>query len=138
MRRKVICFGTSRRSILRTPSLPIFAGSEQRYLTKVNVSRCFPIQLPEPRGNSWPLVTFDDGKPALLESTFGDGRVLVTAFPLNTRWSNLPMKPEFVPLVLRMISYIRRSAEVTAPSVVAADGARSFKLPSSGRRRPAK
>lgn len=120
------------------PIFAVFADGEQRYLTKVNVARCFPIQLPEPRGNSWPLVTFDDGKPALLESTFGNGRVLVTAFPLNTRWSNLPMKPEFVPLVLRMIGYVRRPAEVAGPSVVAADGSAEFQVaqhwaPASGK-----
>lgn len=108
------------------PVFSVFAGSEQRYLTKVNVYQRFPVELPEDRGNTWPLVEFEDGSPAVLESTYGNGRVLVSAFPLNTKWSNLPMKPEFVPLVLRMISHVKRLNDVNGPSVVPADGVAEF------------
>ncbi|MBP87070.1 MAG: hypothetical protein CMJ64_10200 [Planctomycetaceae bacterium] len=108
------------------PIFSVFAGSEQRYLTKVNVYQRFPVELPEDRGNTWPLVEFEDGSPAVLESVYGNGRVLVSAFPLNTKWTNLPMKPEFVPLVLRMISHVKRLNDVNAPSVVPADGIAEF------------
>jgi len=108
------------------PIFSVFAGSEQRYLTKVNVYQRFPLELPADHGNSWPLVEFGDGSPALLESVYGNGRILVSAFPLNTKWTNLPMKPEFVPLVLRMISHVKRSNDIDGPSVVAADGTAEF------------
>jgi hypothetical protein len=35
----------------------------------------------------------------------------------------LPLKPEFVPLLLRMVNHAERRAEFEAPSVVSADGA---------------
>ncbi|MFV1967849.1 MAG: VWA domain-containing protein, partial [Pirellulaceae bacterium] len=108
------------------PIFSVFAGGEQRYLTNVNVYQRFPIELPEDRGNTWPLVEFEDGSPAMLESVYGNGRVLVSAFPLNTKWTNLPMKPEFVPLVLRMISHVKRLDDVNGPSVVPADGVAEF------------
>jgi hypothetical protein len=108
------------------PVFSVFADSEQRYLTKLKIYRHFPYKLPEKRGNAWPLVEFEDGSPALLESVYGNGRVLLTAFPLNTKWTNLLMKPEFVPLVLRMIGHVKRLADVDGPLVVPADGTAEF------------
>ncbi|MEO8494761.1 MAG: VWA domain-containing protein, partial [Planctomycetota bacterium] len=108
------------------PVFSVFADSEQRYLTKLKIYRHFVYKLPEKRGNTWPLVEFEDGSPALLESVYGNGRVLLTAFPLNTKWTNLPMKPEFVPLVLRMIGHVKRHADVDGPLVVPADGTAEF------------
>lgn len=108
------------------PIFSVFGDSEQRYLTKVNVYRRFPLKLPEERGNTWPLAELSNGGPALLESRFGDGRVLLSAFPFNTKWANLPLKPEFVPLVLRMIGHIKRSSDLEGPSVVPANGAAEF------------
>lgn len=108
------------------PVFAIFADNDQRYLTKVHVYRRFPITLPEAGGNSWPLMQFEDGSAALLESVYGNGRILVSAFPMHTKWSSLPMKPEFVPLVLRMISHVKRRADVDGPAVVPADGNAEF------------
>ncbi|MDA1054282.1 MAG: VWA domain-containing protein [Planctomycetota bacterium] len=108
------------------PIFSVFAGSEQRYLTKVNVYQRFPVELPADRGNTWPLVEFEDGSPAVLESVYGNGRILISTFPLNTKWTNLPMKPEFVPLVLRMVSHVKRLSDVNGPSVVPADGTAEF------------
>ena len=71
-------------------------------------------------------MQFEDGSAALLESVYGNGRILVSAFPMNTKWSSLPMKPEFVPLVLRMISHVKRRADVDGPAVVPADGNAEF------------
>lgn len=104
----------------------VFADQEQRYLTKLKIYRHFPFTLPEQRGNTLPLVEFEDGSPALLESVYGNGRVLLSSFPLNAKWSNLPMKPEFVPLVLRMIGHVKRQADVDGPLVVPADGTAEF------------
>ena len=108
------------------PVFSVFADNEQPYLTKLKIYRRFPYQMPEQRGNSWPLLEFEDGSPAMLESVYGNGRVLLTAFPLNTKWSNLPMKPEFVPLVLRMIGHVKPQPEIAGPATVPADGTAEF------------
>lgn len=104
------------------PVLSVFENREARYLTKVTVYRRFPLKLPAERGNSWPLLEFSNGSAALVESRFGDGRVILAAFPMSSKWTNLPLKPEFVPLVLRLVSHIRTRAGVEGPSVVAANG----------------
>jgi hypothetical protein len=104
------------------PVLSIFENREARYLTKVAVYRRFPLKLPEERGNTWPLLEFSNGTAALVESRYGDGRVILAAFPMTSKWTNLPLKPEFVPLVLRLVSHVRTRAGVEGPSVVAANG----------------
>lgn len=104
------------------PVLSVFENREARYLTKVAVYRRFPLLLPDERGNTWPLLEFSNGTAALVESRYGDGRVILAAFPMTSKWTNLPLKPEFVPLVLRLVSHIRTRAGVEGPSVVAANG----------------
>ncbi len=104
------------------PVLSVFENREARYLTKVSVYRRFPLKLPAERGNTWPLLEFANGTAALVESRYGDGRVILAAFPMSSKWTNLPLKPEFVPLVLRLVSHIRTRAGVEGPSVVAANG----------------
>ena len=104
------------------PVLSVFENREARYLTKVSVYRRFPLKLPAERGNTWPLLEFSNGSAALVESRYGDGRVILAAFPMTSKWTNLPLKPEFVPLVLRLVSHIRTRAGVEGPSVVAANG----------------
>ncbi|HLQ45977.1 MAG TPA: vWA domain-containing protein, partial [Planctomycetaceae bacterium] len=104
------------------PVLSVFENRDARYLTKVNVYRRFPLKLPSERGNTWPLMEFSNGTAAVVESRFGDGRVVLAAFPMTSKWTNLPLKPEFVPLVLRLVSHVRQRASVEGPSVVPANG----------------
>ncbi len=105
------------------PALSVFDDPDAHYLTSAYFSRRFPLKLGEPRGSSWPLAKFASGAPALVESRLGDGVVVLAAFPAETRWTNLPLKPEFVPLVLRLVSYASHAADLEVPSTVPADGA---------------
>ncbi len=110
------------------PILSVFDDPDARYLTGARIYRRFGMTLPavpkdrekdKGRGNaSWLLAKFGKGTPALVEARFGDGLVLLSAFPANPKWSNLPLKPEFVPLVLRMVGHVRRAAELAVPSTV--------------------
>ncbi|HWB13856.1 MAG TPA: VWA domain-containing protein [Pirellulales bacterium] len=102
--------------------LSVFNDPDARYLTTANFYRRFPIVLEEESGNAWPLARFSPKEPALVESRFRDGRVLLAAFPATSKWTNLPLKPEFVPLTLRMVNYVEHRPDVEGPSVVPADG----------------
>ena len=105
------------------PALSVFDDPDAHYLTTAYFSRRFPLKLGEPRGSSWPLAKFGSGAPALVESRFGDGVVMLAAFPATIRWTNLPLKPEFVPFILRMVSYVSHAPDLEVPSTVPADGA---------------
>jgi hypothetical protein len=105
------------------PVLAVFDDRESRYLTTANFYRRFPIVLEEGRADCWPLTRFSPKEPALVEGRFRDGKVLLAAFPASSKWTNLPLKPEFVPLVLRMVNYVEHRPDVESPSVVPSDGA---------------
>ncbi len=49
--------------------------------------------------------------------------MILAGFPATTRWTNLPLKPEFVPLLLRLVSYASQAPDLLVPSTVPADGA---------------
>ena len=49
------------------------------------------------------LARFDDGKPALVESAWGEGRTLLFASSLDAEWTDLPRRAAFVPLLHRLV-----------------------------------
>ena len=52
------------------------------------------------------LARFDGGAPAVLEKRLGAGRVLLWASTLDQTWTDLPMKPVFLPFVHRAATYL--------------------------------
>ncbi|MGH9310267.1 MAG: hypothetical protein ACRD1U_12885, partial [Vicinamibacterales bacterium] len=52
------------------------------------------------------LARFDDGTPALLERRVGAGRVLVWTSSLTIEWSDLPIKPVFLPFVHQLARHL--------------------------------
>jgi hypothetical protein len=110
------------------PILAVFDDPEARYLRTAHFGRRFPLVLPEKRENTWSLAEFSNGTPALVESRYHDGVVLLAAFPAGVRWTNLPLKLEFVPLVLRMVSYLEHRPPLEVPPVVPAEATAEVSL----------
>jgi hypothetical protein len=52
------------------------------------------------------LARFDDGQPALMERRIGTGRVLMWTSTLDTGWTDLVLKPIFVPFVHRIVRHL--------------------------------
>ena len=102
------------------PVMRVFEEPDAQFLRTVQFFRFLPMQLAEGGHAAWSLAHFTNGSPALLESRFGEGRMILAAFPANTRWTNLPMKPEFVPLVLRLAGHLAHKPDLEGPSVVTA------------------
>jgi hypothetical protein len=105
------------------PALSVFDDPDHHYLTTASFFRRFPLKLAEPHASAWPLARFGNGDAALVENHLGAGVVILAAFPATTKWTNLPLKPEFVPLLLRIVSYISQAPDLVVPSTVPADGA---------------
>jgi hypothetical protein len=105
------------------PALSVFNDPDRRYLTTASFLRRFPFKPVEPRGASWPLARFGDGAIALAENHFGAGIVILAGFPASTKWGSLPLLPEFVPLLLRLVSYVAQAPDLLVPSTVPAEGA---------------
>lgn len=95
------------------------------------------------------LARFDAGAPALVERRVGPGRVLLWASTLDLSWSDLPLKPVYLPFVHRSVQHLaayRESppwltvgqvfdADAQGPGAQAQAGPRAAITP-SGRRLP--
>jgi hypothetical protein len=117
---------------LAHPALAVFDSTspDTRHFKTVRIYRRFGIELPKKQG-AWPLARFSSGSPALVESRLGDGTVILAAFPVHPRWGNLPLKPDFVPLMLRLVSYAEHRPEVEVPPVVVADSSAELSISST-------
>ncbi len=69
-------------------------------------ARFYGYRTVTPAQNVQTLARFDDGQPALLERHVGTGRVLLWTSTLDTAWSDLALKPVFVPFVHRVVRYL--------------------------------
>ncbi len=114
------------------PALAVFANPKARHFKTVRIYRRFGIDVPKKARNARVVAYFEGTRrPALVESNLGDGTVLLAAFPAHPRWGNLPLKPDFVPLMLRLVNHIEHRPEAEAPAVVTADGTAEVALSST-------
>ena len=51
------------------------------------------------------LLSFSNGRPALVTRRLGRGRVMVAAFTCDTRWTDFPAQPSFLPMVYQMMYF---------------------------------
>ena len=63
--------------------------------------------------NTQILARFDAGTPALVERKVGSGHVMLWASTLDLSWSDLPLKPVFLPFIHRSMVHL---ANYTEPS----------------------
>jgi hypothetical protein len=54
------------------------------------------------------LASFDDGHAALVERAFGKGKVVLWTAGLDVQWSDLPLKPIFLPMIHQLVGYLSR------------------------------
>ena len=115
---------------IRHPALNVFDDPQAHYLAGVSIFRHFQLRLQEGARGGRVLARFaKSDAPALVESRYGEGISIIAAFPADNRWSNLPLKPEWVPLALRLVSYAQRRADLRAPRLASADGRDQVSVP---------
>lgn len=59
----------------------------------------------QPVANSSVLARFEDGSPALVESTTGKGRVLLFTSSLGPSWNDLPLTSLYLPFIHQIVRY---------------------------------
>jgi hypothetical protein len=72
------------------------------------------------------LLTFEDGLPALVARTTGEGRCLLLATTVDTDYSDLPLRPGFLPLLGALM---REAAGATAAARTSVAPGESITLP---------
>jgi hypothetical protein len=73
-----------------------------------STTRIYGYRVITPSPGSVTIARFDGGAPALVERAVGRGRVLVWATSLDLSWSDLPLKPVYLPFVHQLV---RRAAD---------------------------
>lgn len=63
-------------------------------------------------GRPQTILQYTDGVPAVMERTWGEGRVVLFSSTADTSWNDLPVRPAFVPLIHRAVgSLVQRQHE---------------------------
>jgi uncharacterized membrane protein len=52
------------------------------------------------------IARLDTGDPFLVEKQYGEGRVMQCAIPCDADWSNLPMRPFYLPFMQQVVTYL--------------------------------
>jgi hypothetical protein len=68
-------------------------------------------------GEAVTILKYQDGTPAIVERTWGSGRVIEFSSSANTAWNDLPAHPAFVPLMQRALGRLvtRRDEALNIP-----------------------
>lgn len=75
--------------------------------------------------NAFVLARYSTGDPFLLEKKFGDGSVIFCSTPCSAEWSNLPMRPFYLPLMQQLVTYLAakfdppRNVDIGQPLIAA-------------------
>ena len=83
-----------------------------------SAARIYGYRAVAPVPSAQVLARFDAGAPALLERQVGSGRVLLWTSTFDLAWSDLPLKPVFLPFVHRAARHLSAYTEPTPWSTV--------------------
>jgi hypothetical protein len=76
------------------------------------------VRMAAGQGGTWVLARLDDGEPLLVQRKVEKGRALMLGTSAHVNWSNLPLRPIFLPLVARL-TFDLAEAEQARHNVVA-------------------
>lgn len=108
---------------LEHPVFRLFAGDQVRsLLTDVPVRRFVRAQVPEGSG-ARVIARYDgpDGPPAVIESGFGFGKVMLVTTTADADWTDWPILPSYLPVIQETARYLtardprRRNPRVGEP-----------------------
>jgi len=81
---------------------PVFTPFREGGAAALGAARFLRYPRINPDSGAEILARFDDGNPALVERTLGQGRVLLLAVPLDAVSGDFPLQPAFLPFLRRV------------------------------------
>jgi hypothetical protein len=104
------------------PSHPLFAvfRAEAGGLEEVRFTRALRFR---PQPGTAVLARYQDGSPAIVESTLLPGRVLFLTSSLDPGWSDWPLTGVFLPVIHEAIRYLSAGGRGAAASLAVGEGA---------------
>lgn len=102
---------------------PLFQSFSMPGGQSIQSARVFSYLLLEPDATSKAqvLASYADGGPAVVESAYGRGRVVLWTTSLDADWTDLPIRTAYVPLVHRTLQYLAQRGAGDAQSTVVGD-----------------
>ena len=88
---------------------PIFEVFRQS--GRLSSARVFGYHRATPREGAGVLVRYEDGNPALIEATQGNGKILLFTSTFDASWNDLPLTPLYLPLVRQMTRHLGEREE---------------------------
>jgi len=88
------------------PALELFNDPRNGSLSDAQIRRWFRLQERGDAKSVTTLAKLDSGDTFLAEKPYGEGRVIACAIPCDADWSNLPMRPFFLPFLQRLSIYL--------------------------------
>ena len=85
--------------------LKVFARERKDVLSSPHFYKVFLVE-PEMGGNITNIINYSNGTPALIEMPYGKGRSITFTSTINRDWTDLPVKPIFLPLVQQICRYM--------------------------------
>jgi hypothetical protein len=92
----------------RDYSHPIFEIFKAPRSGDFSAARIFRYRALQPGPSDRVLARFDDGAVAAAERQIGAGRVIVWTSTLDDSWTDLPLKPVYLPVVHQIVRYLAR------------------------------
>jgi hypothetical protein len=71
-----------------------------------SAARFYGYRSATPAADAQVLARFDDGAPAVVERSVGRGRVIAWTSTLDLFWSDLPLKPVYLPFVHQLMRHL--------------------------------
>lgn len=90
------------------PAMRFLSETNINMLTSVSFHQVFYVE-PAPLEGAKTVLSFSDNTPAIVERQVGKGRVALIASSIDRDWTDLPVKPLFVPLIQQLCRYISGS-----------------------------
>ena len=85
-------------------ALAVFSGDAAEMLTRSRFYRYLSVDEDE-AGEADVLLSYEDGRPFLLERSLGRGRVLLFTSTADRDWTDLPTRIAYVPLLHSLVGY---------------------------------
>jgi hypothetical protein len=92
------------------PVLKVFTGKMLQDMSRIPFRTLYSIE-PRPNREFQEPMLFTNQFPAVIESTFGKGKVILYTSSLDRDWNNFPIHPTFLPWIQRWVKYTAQSLE---------------------------
>lgn len=100
------------------PALTLFNDRRNGELSDTRMMMWYKMLPKQGEGRNLDVMTMlESGDACFVETKVGQGRVIQSAIPCDTDWTNLPMRPFFVPLMQQIATHL--SSTVYPPRNVA-------------------